>query len=316
MEGRIEVQSPINFGDPDRPGTRFTVTLPLWDAAAAPAPAPALAEGGGEPAAPERMAHGGELRILLIDDNEDLRDFLGRELAEKFDVACAENGAVGLRMARDLVPDLVIADVMMPEMNGIEFCRALKSDPSTSHIPVIMLTARSSPAFEQLGLESGADEYLTKPISLTNLELRISNLLETRSRLQERLRAQVLSEPAEPEVPDAERDFLKRIVGHIDRNLQDGSWGVDELAEAMGQSRSSLYRKLKAIAGESPNDFIKRYRMQRAGQLLLGSKLSVSEVMYEVGYQELGHFGKLFKAHFGHSPTQHRSRGGKETARL
>lgn len=311
MGGTIEVLSPTNSPDPKHSGSRFTVTLPLRPAADL-----VKRDTSGRESkeldldtTPQTVnGETGELKVLLIDDNDELRDFVGRELRSQFQVSLAEDGQEGLRLARETVPDVVVADVMMPRMDGFEFCRALKADSATSHIPVIMLTARSSSEFEQKGLEAGADEYLTKPLSISKLELRIKNLLETRRSLQERLRVKVMSEPVMPELADPEEVFLQRVVEMIEVQLREGACGVDELATALSLSRSSFYRKLKAITGESPNDFIRRYRMQRAAQLLAQTDLAVTDVMLEVGYGELGHFGKLFKNFHGHSPSEHRTR--------
>ncbi len=314
LGGDIKVESPINESGAEKSGTRFSVTIPFEEVVQ---PDPHLEiekldtiagrstlDQGSSMESSDKDSR--ELRVLLVDDNEDLVDFLSRELSERYEVMSAENGLKGLQVARQHIPDLVIADVMMPEMNGIEFCKELKQDEATSHIPVIMLTARSSNEFEKLGLESGADEYLPKPISMVTLDLRIRNLLDTRAKLQSRLTSQFLSDPGTLVIENSEQAFLKKVVDTLDSHLSDPDFGVDELAELMGQSRSSFYRKLKAISNETPQGFLRRYRMKRAGQLLQGTTMTVTEIMFEVGYSDIGYFGKLFKAHHKSSPTEYR----------
>ena len=317
LEGTIEVESPIRDNGIEKSGTRFTVLFPFEEMLQTDSlQAMDTNDDKGEASRDFQAASAGgrdsrELRVLIVDDNEDLLEFLMREFSERYEVLTAENGLKGLEAAKEHIPDLVIADVMMPEMNGIEFCRELKQGEATSHIPVIMLTARSSSEFEKLGLESGADEYLSKPISMVKLDLRIRNLLETRSKLQHRLTSQFLSDPGTLVIENSEQAFLKKVVDILDSHLKDPDFGVDELAEIVGQSRSSFYRKLKAISNETPQGFIRRYRMKRAGQLLLSTTLNVTEVMFEVGYTDIGYFGKLFKAHHRSSPTEFRQKNSE-----
>ncbi|WP_309027931.1 hybrid sensor histidine kinase/response regulator transcription factor [Pelagicoccus enzymogenes] len=312
LGGTISVSSPPN-GDSGGVGhgTLFKASIPVGEVTgeggthlnAAREPEE---QDGVEPAGDDRQC------ILLVEDNEDLRRFFASELSKTYRVLSAENGKAGLALAQSTVPDLVIADMMMPEMNGLVFCQKLKEGAATSHIPVVMLTARSSSQFERMGLESGADEYLVKPVSLVALDLRIRNLLGTRTKLQRRLMSRILSEPAAPELDDPEQAFLNRVAGVLNDNLSNPDFGVDEIAEAVGFSRSSFYRKLKAVTGETPNVFIRRFRMQRAGQLLVQSSMTVTEVMFEVGYLDGGYFGKMFKTHFKCSPKEYRNRNQQD----
>ncbi|MBK1876062.1 ATP-binding protein [Pelagicoccus mobilis] len=301
-EGEISVSSPILSNNDEYGGTEFKVSIPVGE----------VREDrelpGGEPHSESDLLKGKELSILLVEDSDDLRRYLAEDLSQEFDVLLARDGEEGLRKAGEQIPDLIITDVMMPKMDGIELCRELKSRRDTNHIPVIMLTARSSSEFEELGLESGAEEYLPKPVSMLKLQLRIRNLLESRSRLQSRLKHEFLMQPNLPEPENKEESFLKSVVDYLDENLTNSTFGVDELAERLELSRSSFYRKLKAVANMTPQEFIKNYKMKRAGQLLLDTDLSVIEIVNEVGYSETRYFGKLFKGHFGCSPSEYRTR--------
>lgn len=311
MDGKIEVLSPVRENSPF-PGTRFTFSMPIdpvEETEKAEAETQEAVTSGVADALSEENMDTMRSTVLLIEDNEEMRNFLGRELAKDYEVMSAQDGEAGLALAQEKIPDLVIVDVMMPVMNGFEFCRELKGGHATNHIPVIMLTARVSEKFERIGLESGADEYLSKPVSIDMLHLRIRNLLGTRAKVQERIRKQFLSEPrASGTAQTSEEKFIERVVQYLDANLSNATFGVDEMAEQLGLSRSSFYRKLKAVSDTTPVDFIRDYRIKWACKLIRESNLSVTEVMGRVGYTELSYFGKVFKSIVGSSPTDYRKR--------
>ena len=257
--------------------------------------------------------------VLIVDDNEDMRRYLRTLLADKFYVLDAPDGQAGLKLARDIVPDVVVTDVMMPIMDGLQFCQALKSDPITSHIPVILLTARSTESQQIEGFERGADAYLTKPFHAQVLMARIYNLVKSRQQLRillnDELRvkgeeiATTQKEPANagtgtltPRTQD--RLFADALKEAIRNNMQNPNLKMDELGDELGLSRVQLYRKVKALTGLSPVELLRQMRLQRAYSLLVSTTKTVSEVAYEVGFGTPGYFSKCFKQHFGKYPTE------------
>ncbi len=311
--GEIGVESPI----PDRHsnvGTRFTIRLPLIEDANAKvleredessSIAEALDSAHAEESEKSRDA---KPSLLLVDDNSDVRLYLESELAEEFKFHTAENGEKGLESAQRIMPDLVITDIMMPGMDGFELCERLKSDPETSHIPVLMLTARSADTHRIKGIETGADDYFVKPVKLDMLRARIEALLESRRKLRERFTRQIVVQPEEIAVTSADEELLTKAIRVVEENMQDEEFDVEGFAETMGMSRSSLYRKLQAIVGQTPFKFIRSIRLKRAAQLLGSGSVNVSETVALVGISGMSHFGKIFRDEFGISPSEYRKR--------
>ena len=245
--------------------------------------------------------------VLVVEDNEDLRAQVVNYLSGVYQVLSAENGRLGWEQALANVPDLIVSDVMMPELDGYELLERLKNDERTSHIPVILLTARSAPESRMQGLQIGADDYLVKPFSLAELLLRIGNGLRTRQLGQNRFLAQLAPTPArlpvEP-VPNREEAFLNRLRQAILAQLDSEALDVDWLAARASMSRTQLNRKLSALTSLSPNRFIQRVRLERAAELLQTGELNVTEVAYQIGYNSPSHFAKVFQEHFGHAPAK------------
>lgn len=298
--GEIDLKSPLAGGDR---GTCATVRLPLFDVEdvrdAVVEPVVDDPKDGSE------IGRSTRARILLVEDNEDLRLFMRDELSENYDVFEASNGRLGLAAAIKQDLDLIITDVMMPEMDGFELCRELRGEPSTSHVPIIMLTAKGAEESYVEGIESGADAYFAKPLNMLRLLTQIESLLEMRRTLRLRFSETLLIEPTEVAIVSTDREMLERAMKIVEEHMSDVNFDVDRFAREMGMGRSTLFRKLKGLTGQAPNSFIRSMRLKRAAQLLESGKLSVSETLGYVGIHELSYFSKIFKKQFGVSPSQY-----------
>ncbi len=240
--------------------------------------------------------------ILIIDDNEGMRTYLTGILQAKYNVIEAQNGEEGLRMARKMVPQLVVSDVMMPVMNGLEFCSGIKEDVSTSHIPVILLTAKSLEEQRIEGYKNGADSYITKPFTPDTLIARIENLLTNRHQLR-KIFSESLQEEQEQEGFDKkDQTFIAQLRKAIKKHIPDAEYSVEDLGAEMGLSRVQLYRKVKALTGYSVVDLLRKARLAKAKQLLETTDKNISEVAYDVGFATPSYFAKRFKEEYGISP--------------
>ena len=250
--------------------------------------------------------------VLIVDDNADIRTYLRSILQGQYRLLEAEDGQRGLELAREQVPDLIVSDVMMPVMNGLEFCQHVKKDGISSHIPVILLTARALEKHQIEGYESGADAYITKPFSPELLLARIDNLLQSRHQLKDLWSVKPATEPATPataaaSVPTPIEDaFISRFKKIVEERLADSNLSVEELAADMGLSRVQLYRKVKALTGNTPVDLLRKARLAQAQRLLQESTLSVSEIAYQVGFASPSYFTKCYKDEFGTVPGEAR----------
>ena len=251
--------------------------------------------------------------VLIVDDNADIRTYLHSILQGQYSVLEAEDGKRGLELAREQVPDLIVSDVMMPVMNGLEFCQQVKKDDISSHIPVILLTARALEKHQIEGYESGADAYITKPFSPELLLARIDNLLQSRHQLKDLWGMKPAEQPAEElaQVPvkapstapaPIEDAFISRFKKMVVERLSDSNLSVEDLAADMGLSRVQLYRKVKALTGNTPIDLLRKARLAQAQKLLQESELSVSEIAYQVGFASPSYFTKCYKDEFGTVP--------------
>jgi signal transduction histidine kinase/DNA-binding response OmpR family regulator len=242
--------------------------------------------------------------ILVAEDNRDMREFIRGVLHPTFRVITVANGKDAIEQSMERIPDLIITDVMMPIMDGHELCHRLKSTPATSHIPVIMLTAKADLESKLDGLEIGADDYVTKPFDSRELQVRVQNLVEQRKHLQEIFRTKVTLQPQDLNLSKPNEKFLRELMQVVEENYSSQQFGVDQLAEHLFLSRMQLHRKLKAMTDESPGDFIRRFRLKRAQQLLQTGGLQVGEVAYRTGFNNLSHFTKSFKEFTGTTPTE------------
>jgi signal transduction histidine kinase/ligand-binding sensor domain-containing protein/DNA-binding response OmpR family regulator len=242
--------------------------------------------------------------LLLIEDNSDMRLYVRQELSDQYNIEEAADGKTGLHKALRLLPDVIIADVMMPEMNGIELCRILKSTPDTSHIPIIMLTALDGMKHRLEGMESGADSFITKPFNTKYLQIRIEKLIELRHKMKERFSKSIYLDVQElAPLTSMDERLLQKAIHYVRSNIENPDLSVEQMSKELGISRTHLHRKLKALTGQSPVEFIKMIRMKQAASLLNTGKLSISEVGYKVGYNTPSYFSSCFNAHFGMSPT-------------
>jgi DNA-binding response OmpR family regulator len=243
--------------------------------------------------------------ILLVEDNKDVREYIKETLHSQYRVEEAANGEQGLNKAKEIMPDIIISDIMMPEMDGIEFCRIIKTEFLTSHIPVILLTAKASHENKIEGLETGADDYLTKPFDSKELFVRIKNLIDQRKRLKEKFSKDFHPRPERVTTNPLDDEFLKKAFDTVEKFLDDVDFDTELFAKEMFVSRMQLHRKIQAITGQAPGEFIRTYRLKRAAEMLLGKKLSVTQISYEIGYNSPSHFSKAFTKYFNISPSEY-----------
>ena len=240
--------------------------------------------------------------VLIIDDNIDIRTYLRSVLSEKYNVSEAADGKAGLELARKIVPDIVLSDIMMPVMDGLAFCQQLKTDKAISHIPVILLTARSLDEQRAEGYEHGADAYLSKPFSLRLLLSRIDNLIESRKKLNQTWSKGVEDDEIGNISNEIDKSFLKQLRKIIQENLANSDLSVEQIGDEIGLSRVQLYRKVKALTGYSPVEIVRKARLTRARHLLQTTERTVSEVAYAVGFSTPSYFSKCYKYEFGENP--------------
>jgi DNA-binding response OmpR family regulator len=242
--------------------------------------------------------------ILIVDDSEDVRLYLSGLLKLDYNITEAKNGREGINLAFENSPDLIISDIMMSEMDGIEFCKKIKTDFQTSHIPVILLTAKVSDKSKIEGLETGADDYLTKPFNSTELFIRVKNLLEQRKRLREKFSKEINLQPNSVTTNIVDNEFLKKAFDAVEKNLDNIEFDSETLAKELFVSLSQLRRKLLAITGQAPGEFLRTYKLKRAAQMLLEKKLSVTQIAFEVGFNSSSHFTKAFHQQFNCLPSE------------
>ncbi|WP_316831463.1 two-component regulator propeller domain-containing protein [Pedobacter aquatilis] len=242
--------------------------------------------------------------VLVIEDNAEIRNFIKNALSGTYNIIECENGLEGWNVATDLIPDLILSDVMMPEMDGITLCRQLKTDIRTSHIPVVLLTARSAYIHQVNGLENGADAYIVKPFNVNILLLNIHNLITARETIKKKYAQVIKLEPRVLTINKTEQDFLEKIIAIIEEHMTDPDFGVPFLASEIGMSQSVLYKKMRALTDLSVNDFIKSIRLKKAAQLLGQHFGNIAEVAYATGFNDRKYFSIEFKKQFGKSPTE------------
>lgn len=254
-----------------------------------------------------------EYRLLIIDDNDDIRDFLKDGFSDSMMVDTAADGKEGLQKAVETNPDIIICDVMMPEMNGFEVTRQLKGDFQTCHIPIILLTAHSSIEHQLEGIDSGADAYITKPFSLKYVQRRVMKLIEQRELLKKRFSKEFVMDAALTNTTD--KEFFDKIEKILNENYEDSNFTIDKFIELSGIRRTIFFKKVKGITGFSPNELIKMKRLNRAAELLKQGELTISEVSYKVGFEDPFYFSKCFKAHFGCTPKNYKNHGMEEESK-
>jgi DNA-binding response OmpR family regulator len=247
--------------------------------------------------------------VLIVDDNSDLRKYLGDSLRDEFAIIEGKDGNEGYLLAVEKIPDLVVSDVMMPGMDGNQLTEKLKTDERTCHVPVILLTARASTESRIEGLETGADDFITKPFDSDELLVRIRNLVSQRKKLRE-IFSREISLPTsntdkilENRMPEIDRRFLQKATTVVRRHIKDDQFSVETFSEEMNLSRMQLHRKLKALINQPANEFIRNIRLNHAADLLSGSFGNVTQVAFEVGFNNLSWFTKCFQEKFGMLPS-------------
>jgi signal transduction histidine kinase/DNA-binding response OmpR family regulator len=240
--------------------------------------------------------------VLIIEDNTEVRAFICQRLAAHFQVAEAEDGASGIQKALDQLPDLIVSDVMMPHKNGYEVCATLKADVRTSHIPIILLTAKAEKEEKLEGLQTGADDYLAKPFDAEELVIRMANLIQIRQHLRARFATAIELKPSEVSANSVDQEFLEHAMQIIEENMSNEHFKVDFLAREIGMSRPHLNRKLRALVNQSTNQFIQSVRLQRAASLLRQQAGNVSEIAFQTGFSSTAYFSKCFKEKYGETP--------------
>jgi CheY-like chemotaxis protein/methylphosphotriester-DNA--protein-cysteine methyltransferase len=331
--GAIEVTSD------EKQGTLFIVTLPATacgaaavlpvDVAPAPdasdissapdepdiSPAPSDPSAAPSPLSGEAPVDSSPLEsdkpiILLIDDNADIRSYIRSLLCDDYSVVEAADGNEGIRRAMTYTPDVIISDIMMPGIDGIECCRRLKNELQTSHIPVILLTACSLDEQRAEGYECGADSYIAKPFDSRVLRSRVRNLLAATQRIRQSAKSATLV--TREGARDIDKEFVEKFRCLIEERLGDSTLNVEDIGSEMGLSRVQLYRKIKLLTNYSPNELLRMARLRRAASLLASSGMSVSEVCYEVGFTAPSYFAKCYRAEYGENPSDIVKRKGGE----
>ena len=254
------------------------------------------------PSAPEKPT------VLIVEDNEDMRQFIRYILSDSYNLIEAENGEEGFEVAKKYLPDVVISDVMMPKTDGFDLCQLIKTNVATNHIPVILLTAYALDEQKQVGFESGADAYISKPFNVKLLKTRVRKLIENRKKIRESFSNFLLNETKQETLGKVEQQFITDFTQYVENSIANPELNIDEIADALGLSRSNLYRKIKSLTDYSPNELIRTIRVKYAKQLLNSKAKSISEVAYEVGFSSPSYFAKCFKDFYNESPTEYLER--------
>jgi DNA-binding response OmpR family regulator/nitrogen-specific signal transduction histidine kinase len=243
--------------------------------------------------------------LLIVEDNIDVRKYIKDSLGDDFSIEEASNGEQGLKIAEMIIPDLIITDVMMPKMGGHEFTQRIKNDERTSHIPIIMLTAKSDQASKLEGLEIGADDYLIKPFDAKELVIRVKNLILNRKKLQEKFsNSEMKLNKAENKLSQIDEKFLNKVLEVAEKHLSDENFSIEEFSYEVGMGRSQLHRKIKALTGKSPSTYLRSLRLSKAKMMIEDKKGIISEIAYSVGFSSPAYFSSCFKEEFGYPPSE------------
>jgi DNA-binding response OmpR family regulator len=242
-------------------------------------------------------------KLLIIEDNLEIYNYLISELSLDYNTFCSTNGEEGIKIALDKLPDIIISDIMMPGIDGIEVCKRLKNDIKTNHIPIILLSARANDVSKIQGLNSGADVYLTKPVSIDVLKTQLKSLLENRKKIHEEFK-NLNFEPSKVNINSVDELFVEKIINIINENIDNPNFTVQEFSNLSGMSRTTFFNKVKSITGLKPTEFLRNYRLKLAAQFLLKG-FSVKECMYKTGFNTASYFTQSFKILFDMTPTQY-----------
>ena len=303
--GTIDLESAAGVG------STFTVTLPLRESHPRTLPPPStgvlpVPDAAVEIDLPVEKPGKDKPVVLLVEDNDEFREYLREVFRKDYQLLEAPNGKVGLEITLDKIPDLIVSDVMMPEMDGIELCRIIKTDRRISHIPVVLLTARAEEEQRLQGYQTGADAYVTKPFRLDILQVRIANLIRQREQLQQQFQQHIEIRPSKVAIRSLDEQFVNSAIKAVEDNLANAEFTVEELSDAMAMSRVYLYKKILSLTGKTPIEFIRVIRIRRGAGLLEKSQLTVSEIAYQIGFNNPKYFAKLFKEEYKMLPTEYR----------
>lgn len=285
-------------------GSRFCVTLPYRNGFS-DVPASEDTPGANSGTSARETPRNDLPRLVVVEDNAEMLGFLKTALGSRYTVFTASDGEAGLDEIRRVCPDVVISDLMMPRMDGFELCRRLREDTLTSHIPFVMLTAKSNEADRAQSYNCGADAFFSKPFSIKTLTTRIEVLIESRAKLQELYRQKILSDPSDIEVESENDKFILRLVRIVEENLENPDFNIQMLCEDLECSYQWVYRKVKALTGETINDFMRTIKLKRAAQYLATGELRISEILYKSGFNSHSYFTKCFKERFGVTPKEY-----------
>ncbi len=297
--GEIEVESAPGAG------SCFTVTLPCRSGFPDAADEVRPGENQDPEHIPADATGGGMRKIVIVEDNEQMLGFMKTTLGGAYEVYTAADGQQGLEEIRRVYPDLIISDLMMPRMDGFEMCTLIRQDPLTSHIPLIMLTAKSNEGDRAASYNCGADAFISKPFSVKTLTTRIEGLIESRIKLQKLYRDRILSSPSEIVIESENDKFILKLIKVIEENLENPDFNIQTLCESIDSSYQYVYRKVKALTGETINDFVRTIKLKRAAQYLCKGELRISEILYKSGFNSHSYFTKCFKEHYGMTPKEY-----------
>ncbi|MEN9445076.1 MAG: hypothetical protein RIS47_1967, partial [Bacteroidota bacterium] len=319
MEGIITLESKLNFG------SIFTIVLPYYAEEVSANPEEhnlerlrekvSLFIDTGEIRKEFRSRNQGQHSILIAEDNPEMLNLLSNTLGEHYHILSATNGKEALSLIKKHSPDLVISDVMMPIMGGLELCKNIKSSITTSHIPVILLTAKVLIENQIEGLEIGAEEYLLKPFHPNILLAKVENLLTIRDKYRQLYNTAVSSQDNPDGITPLDAEFLKKLEVFTEANYADPEFNIDRIADSLFVSRSLLYKKLKALTDLSPNDFITVFRLKKAVKLLGENKLSINEVAYSIGFNDPKYFSRVFRKYYKMSPSDFSAQNTKDASK-
>ena len=258
---------------------------------------------------PEETSHGKSesfrYKLLVVEDDKEIRKYLKEIFGREYQVIEAENGVKGLELVIRELPDCVITDVMMPEMDGIELCKKIKTNNKTCHIPVILLTAKTAIEQRIEGLEVGADSYIPKPFNVEHLRTRVRKLIELRRTIKEKYEGKHELHKEDIKIKSGDEKLLEKLEQIVKEQISDPNLSVETISQQIGVSRSQLQRRLKQLTNQNPSDYLKTARLRYAASLLITKKLSISEVTYEAGFSSLSHFSNSFRDFYGMSPSRY-----------
>ena len=255
-------------------------------------------------AGPEKLSIDDREIVLVVEDNRDVREYIREQLEEFYHILEAENGLTGMEVAQEIVPDLIVSDLMMPKVNGFQFCKAVRNNERTSHIPIIILTAKAGFDNKIEGFEIGVDDYIIKPFSARELKVRVRNLINQRKLLRSRFKSATVIKPSEVTAISIDQLFLQKIIKIIEANFENQNFTPESLAESVNMSVSQLNRKLNALIEQPAGHLMRSLRLQRAADLLKKNAGTVSEICYQLDFNDPAYFSRAFKKQFGCSPSE------------